>query len=267
MDNYNAKQIAQLTSATQAFYEQHAASFSQTRQRGWVGWTQLVPYLSEVLHETTSHEGITSHCFVLDVACGNFRFAGFLSEQFPESAWHIHGIDACDSLASCIPELADHITVSFEHEDIIANLSKGKPLIDDAHYDVAVCFGFMHHLPTVALRQQLLEEMISAIKPGGLIALSFWRFLEDEKLAHKAAKTTDIGEVRLDIAMSDKQDRLLGWQNNTEQFRYCHSFSGEEIDLLISSVSESISVLDRYYADGKSGLLNEYVVLKRRKDR
>ena len=56
-------------------------------------------------------------------------------------------------------------------------------------FDIAVSFGFMHHIPTQQLRLKALQKLIDAVRPGGLIAVSFWEFLNNEKLAEKAELT------------------------------------------------------------------------------
>lgn len=268
MDTYNEQQIAQLIGATQAFYARHAASFSQTRQRGWDGWMRLVPYLQELAVDGRCGEaGLEDkgddEVSLLDAACGNFRFAAFLSETLPHASWRVHGIDFCGELAQLCPSLTDRVSVSYEHQDIMALLGEGDSLAAEGSFDAAVSFGFMHHVPTRDMRSRLVHALVDTVKPGGVVAISFWRFLSDEKLARKAEVSTEVGQAVLDIALTDHHDKFLGWQANTDEFRYCHSFETDEIDDLITSVDERAELLERFYADGKSGLLNEYVVLKR----
>ncbi len=267
MEKYNDQQIAQLIGATQAFYARHAASFSQTRQRGWDGWARLLPYLEEE-RVRDGRAGVAckadGEVSILDVACGNFRFASFLAEMLPQVSWYVQGIDACDELAQLRPPLPDQVHIHFEQQDIIAALRTGAAFAEESAFDGVVSFGFMHHVPTRALRARLMQTLIDAVKPGGMVAVSFWRFLSDEKLARKAEIATEVGQAMLDVSLQDEHDRLLGWQTSTDEFRYCHSFDASEIDELITSVDARAELLERFYADGKSGLLNEYVVLRRR---
>ena len=59
-------------------------------------------------------------------------------------------------------------------------------------------------------------------------------------------------------------DYLLGWQDTQGPHRDCHHFDEPEIErLLAMSVADSAGVLvSRFEADGKTGNLNEYVVLR-----
>lgn len=58
-----------------------------------------------------------------------------------------------------------------------------------ASFDIAVSFGFMHHIPTQQLRLKALQKLIDSVRPEGLIAVSFWEFLNNEKLTEKAELT------------------------------------------------------------------------------
>jgi hypothetical protein len=57
-------------------------------------------------------------------------------------------------------------------------------------------------------------------------------------------------------------DYLLGWQGRTDVARYCHSFLEDEIDELVLHASQATQEVARFSADGKSGELNRYSVLR-----
>lgn len=57
-------------------------------------------------------------------------------------------------------------------------------------------------------------------------------------------------------------DYLLGWRNLPGVYRYCHSFSDEEIDSLVTLVADKAKCVARFRADGRTGSLNEYLVLQ-----
>ena len=64
------------------------------------------------------------------------------------------------------------------------------------------------------------------------------------------------------VGAFDQGDRLLGWQDRQDSFRYCHHFSGAEIDALAASVAGRAHPIARFRADGRSGDLNDYLVLQ-----
>lgn len=138
--------------------------------------------------------------------------------------------------------------------------------------DLTVCFGFMHHVPLPEWQQALMRHLVAMTKSRGFVAISFWRFMDNAKLAEKACKTTSQGLVdlkgRLGISAEDlnEGDYLLGWRNTPGNqpgaYRYCHSFSDGEIAALIDSVSAQADCVARFRADGADKRLNDYVVLR-----
>lgn len=67
----------------------------------------------------------------------------------------------------------------------------------------------------------------------------------------------------LDPSSLEPNDYFLGWENQPGNYRYCHHFSGEEIDRIIAALAPHATVVESFSADGKPGNLNRYVVFKR----
>ncbi len=59
------------------------------------------------------------------------------------------------------------------------------PLAGVPSCDLVACFGFMHHVPGIDLRLGLARALARRLAPGGLLACSFWRFMDDPHLAAK----------------------------------------------------------------------------------
>ena len=164
--------------------------------------------------------------------------------------------------------------VTYTHCDIIQKLADNtfkEVLVSESpnkeSADLAVAFGFMHHIPLPEWRLQLLNDMISATVPGGFVCISFWRFMDDEGMAAKAHKTHEEALAYCSQGLNSAQqfnesDYLLGWRNTPGAYRYCHSFSDEEIDFLMASVADRAECSARFRADGRTGSLNEYLVLQ-----
>ena len=109
---------------------------------------------------------------------------------------------------------------------------------------------------------ELLRTLIAKVRPGGFVAVSFWRFLNSDKLARKAQETTIRARAELGIPELSPNDYLLGWQDTQGLYRYCHHFDELEIERLLAAVADSAELVSRFEADGKTGNLNEYVVLR-----
>lgn len=67
----------------------------------------------------------------------------------------------------------------------------------------------------------------------------------------------------LDPSSLEPNDYFLGWKNEPDNYRYCHHFSNEEIDRIITALAPHATVVESFSADGKPGNLNRYVVFKR----
>lgn len=249
-----------LCALTGEFYRANAESFSQTRQSPWQGWVRLL----EVMEAASGQEPLC----VLDLACGNLRFERYLADALPSRMLSGYAVDNCDPLVEAGERNeSDALSrIAFQNLDVIERLSAGclREALEapDASCDLAVSFGFMHHVPLECWRAELLRTLIAKVRPGGFVAVSFWRFLNSDKLARKAQETTIRARAELGIPELPQNDYLLGWQDTQELYRYCHHFDEPEIERLLAMVADSADLVSRFEADGKTGNLNEYVVLR-----
>lgn len=253
MDTETARKLIALNNR---FYAEHAASFSATRSTPWAGWEQLADELRERGWVADEDDGTRS---VLDLACGNLRFERFLADAFPELKWRFDAVDSCPALA----DTAGMSGLSFRQLDILAALLDGpRPVMLSEHTcDLTVCFGFMHHVPSAALRRRVLDALIDATAPGGFIALSFWQFMDDSRFAAKALHAGVPASIT--AAELDTNDHFLGWQDDARPLRYCHHFDETEIDELVDTATPCAHELARWSADGGSGTLNRYLLMQR----
>ena len=241
MDETYAREMSALT---RSFYDEVFASFSATRQSPWAGWECLVREMG-----LTGAEDLR----VLDVACGNLRFERFLAGRARSvEAWCS---DACDGLALSAMASAGEIVLHYAHADIAeALLADGLNAISaTCPVDLAVSFGFMHHLPLAAQRQRLLAHLIDQVRVGGHACVSFWQFERDARIMRGAEG----------VVGGCAGDYLLGWQGSDRVRRFCHSTREAEIDELVASLADGAREVARFSADGKSGVLNRYLVLRR----
>lgn len=259
MDIATAQRLNDLTST---FYQEVEASFSATRQAPWQGWERVCTHAKETLREPLR---------VLDLACGNLRFERYLATRFNDvRVWAADNCDALAQEASSTPapptqDPPDALTqdppdappsapqhIAFQHIDLIQTLLDGHDLsarLDAPPCDLAVCFGFMHHVALPDHRFRVLQTLVDHTRPGGLVALSFWQFARSPRILAKAQP------------LADKGDYLLGWQNRTDVCRYCHSFEDEEVDALIASLGPRAQEVARFWDDGKHRNLNRYTIL------
>ena len=233
--------VHKLQQLNNRFYRENAASFSSTRQAAWPGWERVAAHLAPGK--------------LLDVACGNLRFERFLEGRFGAGSFAFTCID------SCVELIEAGNSVDFVEADVLDAIRGGRPL--PTGFDAAVSFGFMHHVPTERLRVEFVRTLLESVGDGGLVALSFWCFMEDERLAKKAAASTEQGCRELGLQV-EEGDYLLGWNDVQGAYRYCHSFTDAEVDALLEQTADLGTPLDRFNADGRSGALNRYTIIRRR---
>jgi hypothetical protein len=131
--------------------------------------------------------------------------------------------------------------------------------------DLSVSFGFMHHVPLQKYREHVLTSLARQTRSGGFIIVSFWQFLNSAGMARRAQTTHERALHELELPSLEEGDYLLGWKNVPGAYRYCHSFSGAEIDQLAASLTRDVpaSVISRFTSDGKTGNLNTYLILQK----
>ena len=269
-----------LNRVTCDFYRDNAASFSATRQAPWDGWRTL----AELLHEAWDIEKDKARTMA-DVACGNLRFERFLADEFPGTPFTFRTWDNCGPLVHDGSDLSEtNVSVTHHRLDIVDALLAGGSIatgfeLSTAECNLAVCFGFFHHIPTPQARERALSWLLGNVCPGGIVALSLWRFADDDRTRAKAERATERALASLSSVNPglDNQlaqgDYLLGWKDTRSSFRYCHSFEDKEVNCLIELAANPVGdarkaggaarLLARYRADGKNGRSNDYLVFRK----
>lgn len=290
-----------LCALTGEFYCANAESFSQTRQSPWQGWVRLLEVIGLAGEKTdckpevllaaneaaegsvrrdaraaedadagsqNAHAAEREPLRVLDLACGNLRFERYLADALPGRTVSGYAVDNCEPLVEAGErnEFGPLSRMAFQNLDVVERLSDGRLRealeAPDASCDLAVSFGFMHHVPLERWRAELLRALVAKVRQGGFVAVSFWRFLNSDKLARKAQETTSCARAELGLPELPPNDYLLGWQDTQGLYRYCHHFDEPEIERLLAAVADSADLVSRFEADGKKGNLNEYVVFR-----
>lgn len=241
-----------------AFYRTHHASFSMTRQAPWPGWAMCLDWLETHGGRLGSDDAGVS---VLDLACGNLRFERFLRERYPSSGMSLYAVDNC---AALVPP-ADG--TRFIDLDVLAMLS-GETMSADwtgiPPCDLVVTFGFMHHVPSMMARGQVLDMLADKTRAGGHLIASFWRFADDDQMRLRAETSTMAALEKTGPLDLEEGDYLLGWDNEIDALRYCHSFGEGELEQLSAALQEKMETVHRVDADGRNGRLNTYLLFRRR---
>lgn len=234
----NQATIERLNQINRDFYRATAAEFDASRQAPWRGWERLLGIIELPIES------------VLDIGCGNGRFALFLAGRQPQPFRYI-GIDSsAEFLRRAREKLAAFPAVDatlIESDIVLAALPRRRA-------QLVTLFGLIHHLPGFARRRALLASAAECVAAGGYLALAAWRFYEQERFKRR------ILPWGADIAV-EKHDYLLDWRGGERALRYCHYVDDEEHAQLIRAAG--LSILADYRADGAEGTLNRYTILRR----
>ena len=241
----DARTSETLAALNERFYAENAMSFSRSRQHPWPGWARVL-----------EASGPPRRAF--DLACGNMRFQRYLDVAFPQAHIQHYCVDSCEALAHPAEN------VSFQHLDVVRCVLEGVSLggqFEAPFCDLSTCFGFMHHVPGFEARVKVLEELASMAGGGGLVAVSFWRFADDPRRRKRAQATTAQALRTLNVKL-EEGDYLLGWNDEPGVYRYCHSFTDEEISALLQAACPSAEPKDSFRSDGGTGNMNAYAILR-----
>ena len=220
------------------FYRITASEFSATRQQAWPGWERLLEVLDLPLAS------------VLDIGCGNGRFAHFLAERQGQAFDYI-GIDNCAALLAVAGQsLAEreHVKARLIERDLILDGMAGEPA------QLVALFGLLHHVPGAAQRLELMRAAADLVLPGGWLVIAAWRFYEQARFRER------IQAWPADLHV-EKHDYLLDWRRGQRALRYCHYIDDEEHRQLIQA--SGLPVIADYRADGAGGALNRYSIMQK----
>jgi len=258
--------VRRLNAINRQFYATVADDFDATRGQAWAGWERLAAYIQPLpptsspggegenrqvplspLPEFGEGPGVGSGekaISVLDVGCGNGRFGVFLREKLGTVTYH--GLDnSAALLAKARISLPDAI---LEERDIVEHPP------DTGTYALVVLFGVLHHLPGAEQRTTFMRALAERVRPGGLLVFTAWRFYEYPRFRDRIVPWE--ADVQVETG-----DYLLDWRRGARALRYCHYVDDAEADQL--STATGLERVAQYRADGFTGAVNLYVVLRK----
>ena len=246
-----------LNAINRAFYRNLADEFSVTRDAPWPGWLRVL-------------SAIERHCpvaeiDVLDIGCGNGRFACFLADNLPKRRDRLRylGVDSSPAMleragASALPLAATEYHLWDFVEDPLGDR------LGSRDFSLVVLFGVLHHVPGFARRRELVADAARLLRPGGLLVFTSWQFEMFERFSSKAISWEEFNrtaELPIDVNELDPGDRLLPWGDSGRVVRFCHFADGEETKQLASGLPLELALT--YEADGREGNLNRYFIFRR----
>jgi tRNA (uracil-5-)-methyltransferase TRM9 len=238
----DAQVVKRLLALNREFYAEFAGEFSGTRSSGRVNLEPITPYLRNGLK-------------VLDAGCGNGR----LAERLDREGYGLTyvGIDATPELIEIAKKgttTLRGVSAEFHVTDITAP-GWTAPLQTHAPFDAAFALALLHHIPGFELRCRVLSEIRAMLRPEGVLLMSNWQFMQNERLRHKIVPWQKIGIGEKEL---EEGDALLDWKRGGTGYRYVHQFTTAEVQSL--SDQSGFQMLEQFQLDAD---LNLFSILKR----
>ena len=238
----------QLIHLNSEFYETFAAAFAATRRR-------IQPGVRKVL------EDIPKKGKWLDLGCGSGQLALEWVKQKRKGAYQ--GLDFSAGLLAEAQEamggvaLPRGLKVGFAQADLTQpGWSEG---LKSGHYDGALAFAVLHHIPGEEQRVDLMRQVSDLLKPGGVFIHSEWQFQFSDKLMARRMPWEFIGLTNEEV---EPGDTLMDWryalpgQAEKVGYRYVHLFTRAELADLADQAGFAIE--EEFESDGEGGRLGVY---------
>lgn len=270
----NDKTVAALNRINSRFYREFADAFGATRSQPWPGWDKAV---SLRCSRRMQGEARLDSPSILDVGCGNGRFAEYLLPRL-EGPMRYFGVDESPEMLEQARRRLSALS-SVEYQLRRWNLVDATfaEAVGDWRFDLVVVFGLLHHIPGIAQRRRLLLDLAGMLEPEGLLLLSFWQFGEQDRFRRRfldwSGHNRSADEI-IDLDQLEKGDYLLTWGTKVDSDpegpeepvprRYCHHTTEDEAEGLVDSLG--LTVRESFRSDGRSSDLNLYYVLENSSD-
>ncbi|MEM6455594.1 MAG: hypothetical protein AAF772_10900, partial [Acidobacteriota bacterium] len=111
---------------------------------------------------------------------------------------------------------------------LVADLLAAPALTDATRWSWIVLFGVLHHVPGAARRRALLCDLARRLAPGGVLAVSLWRFRDDPRQRRKCLDEAAVRAAGIDPQRLEPGDHLLSFHGDRRVPRFaCHIDAAE----------------------------------------
>ena len=248
----NDRTVRALNAINRRFYCDTADAFDATRADPWPGWTRLLDILAP--REAEAFRA------VLDVGCGNGRFAATLIDVAKRGApVHYTGVDSSTPLLDRVRARALPFPVDLHHCDLVeASLDT----LPRGPFSGIALFAVLHHVPSVERRRALLSALGERLTKDGWLAAASWQFEAFARFRDRLMPWETYNQratVTIDTSQLEPGDHLLPWGDG-EAVRYCHFTNEADTRALLREAG--FEPEQTWAADGREGNLNRYVLCR-----
>jgi tRNA (uracil-5-)-methyltransferase TRM9 len=224
--------------------------------------------VASTTHNTKSQNEITQNYKVLDLGCGNGRFANFLKSELDIQILNqteYLGVDFSVNFMNRSQSNMQKQLVGYElrEMDILKDLNQ----LESTKFDLVVIFGLIHHIPSLAARKQFFKDVKRLLNPNSILVFTTWQYLDTPRLIKRVVdpETTKGLQIynKLGIKKTDLEDgdNILDWVKKIFCLRYSHYFSDQETDGLIKETD--LELIHSFVCDGRDSKRNRYFVCRR----
>jgi len=200
-------------------YDQIAQDFSDTRNKIWPEFEYFKGYLANGQD-------------ILDLGCGNAR----LLELLKDYQINYLGIDYSKKLIEEAKQ--DWPNINFMVGDILDLNLKEK-------YDLVFLVATLHHIPSQKLREKVLINVKSVLKPNGKLLMTNWNLWQKRYLKYiikyTLLKMSDPDKEvisGIEVRDLDLQDVFIPWRKKYQ--RYIHAFTENNMARLLKKTGFEI---------------------------
>lgn len=248
----NTETVETLNRITRRFYDNSAYGFAVAHEAPRPGWGRVLDTLAPSIENLPDLS-------VLDIGCGNGRFAHFFRDYLKRPFSYL-GLDASPALvelaAARVAEIEGATCVSFDFVE--EPLEK---LIPARTFSLVVAFGVLHHIPAHSRRRDFLERLCQRVAPGGALACSIWRAQHPEQAGQETLSWEEYNRHArepVEAAQLETGDNLVAGRGAAA--RYCHFVDDAETARLFNGLP--LDRIDTFTADGRRATLNRYLLLR-----
>jgi tRNA (uracil-5-)-methyltransferase TRM9 len=282
--------IDKLNKINQDFYYRISKYWNNKDNSAWYGWNTLLPIIQEKFKNK-------KEISILDLGCGNARFATFMNSTFPDVKINYVGIDTDPQFLQNGKERGKEDFQEFnliqvdlikdDWQNLLNQKMKNAVFLNSFQnphtietktdkatkpqkFDLVVMFGILHHIPSFEARQNLLNQASEMLKPNGTLIFTGWRFLDKDRLRKRVLDSNQLfyhhalNFFGLKQNELEENDYLLDWVKYEYSIRYAHYISEAESKEMAKLAK--LKIKTHFIDDSLQRDQNNYWICERIKD-